>query len=196
MAPFQSNYTCTSLVTRFFRPANTFLIPAEIKAPPNAPTIFITKSVNSKNPTFKTNWRLSMQRDSPKPARVASPSRRPGRSRLADARNSERKKPKGTKTNTFKMISLRPGSPPRNIRKKPETMSTPCPWGIIPLNRTITAISKMTNPTNSVSHNAIVPYTETLFRINRITGTSKDKTHNAAQCSQGILVSTVKKCLR
>ena len=49
-----------------------------------------------------------MQRERPKPAKVASPSRRPALNRLADARNSERKRPKGMKAAMLEIISAGP----------------------------------------------------------------------------------------
>ena len=162
-----------------------FLTPTETKAPTNAPTIFITKSVNSKNPTFKTNWRLSIQRDSPKPARVARPSRRPGRSRLADARNSERKSPNGTKTATLQRLSACPRPVFWNIREKSSVRLCPVVCFIIPQYRIPTAVSSKNRPMKTVSPNAIAQYTNHFLRIRRIIVTANDTTNIATQCHQG-----------
>ena len=57
-----------------------------------------------------------MQRDSPKPAKVANPNRRLMLNRLSEAKNSARKNPNGTKTIRLEITSLRALSLPWSSR--------------------------------------------------------------------------------
>ena len=110
-----------------------------------------------------------MQRDSPKPARVTRPSLRLGRSRLADARNSERKNPNGTKTAMFESVSTGPCPLFRNMREKSSVRSCPAACFMIPKYRIPTAVSSRNRPIKTVSPKATAPYTEHFFRIRRMT---------------------------
>lgn len=63
-------------------------------------------------------------RDSPKPAKVTRPSRRPAlKVFLVDARNSERKKPKGMKATRLDSFSTDPCPGFRNMREKSKLRS-------------------------------------------------------------------------
>ena len=64
-----------------------------------------------------------MQRERPKPAKVASPSQRPALNRLADARNSEKERPKGMKAAMFEVISAGPSPFFRNNLEKSKRRS-------------------------------------------------------------------------
>ena len=126
-----------------------------------------------------------MQRDSPKPTRVASQNRRPGRSRLADARNSEKKTPNGTKTAIFEIVSTGPCPVFWNIREKSSVRLCPALCFMSPKYRITTAVSSRNRATKTVKPQAIAPYTEHFFRIRRKTVNANDTTPITTQCSHG-----------
>ena len=156
------------------------------KAPKNAPTVFITKSVNSKKPTRKISWKHSMQSDKQKAAKVTSPIRRQEPVRFNVARNSARKNPNGTKAAMFAIISkcIRPLF--WNRRENSSVRLYPEECGVIPRYRIKTVVTSKNRPMKTVRHKAIAPYTEHFFRIRGITVNVNDTTPITTQCPQGI----------
>ena len=147
----------------------TFLNPTLITPPTPPPTVFITKSVTSKYPTFKTSWRSSMQSERPKAAKVTRSTRRQEAVRFDDASHSPRKNPNGTKTTMFERVSTGPCPLFRNMREKSSVRLCPAACFMIPQYRIPTIVSSRNRPMKTVSPKAIAPYTEHFFRIRRMT---------------------------
>ncbi len=157
----------------------------DIPAPKNAPIVFNTKSVNSKKPTCKTNWRHSMQSEKPKAVKVASPIRRQESVEFNDTKKSAKKNPNGTKMAMLEKISIGPCSFSWYLLDKSSARFCPVPCFIIPKYRIPTAVSSRNRPMKTVSPKAIAPYTEHFFRTTRITVNADDITPITAQCVQG-----------
>lgn len=86
---------------------------------------FNTKSVTSKNPTFRSSWRHSKQSDKLKAAKVTSPTRRQAPVRFNDASHSPRKNPNGTKTIRSEITSLPANSSPMPKQLLPSRPNAP-----------------------------------------------------------------------
>ena len=166
----------------------TFLHTTLIPPPTPPPTAFNTKSLTSKNPTFKISWWHSMQNDNPKAANTTQPTRRqePVPVRFNEARKSARKNPNGTKAAMFAMLSICLCPPFWNRRAKSSVRLCPEECGVIPKDRITTAASSRNRPMKTVRPKAIAPYAEHFFRTKRITVNANDTPPITAQCSQGI----------
>ena len=161
------------------------LMKNEIKAPTPPPTVFITKSVTSKKPTFRISWRHSMQSERQKAAKVTSPTRRQKPVRFNEASHSPQNNPNGTNTAMFERDSTGPCPLFWNMREKSSVRLCPAECFMIPKYRIPTAVSNRNRTTKTVRPKAIAPYTEYFFRIRRITVNANDTTPITAQCDQG-----------